>query len=93
MISRKILNSVSKSLNKRSFAFSPLNSICRFDEDMIALQDMARGFSQKVVAPLAEKIDKEDSFPRELWPQMGELGLLGITAAEEFGGSAMNYTA
>ena len=54
---------------------------------------MARGFSQKVVAPLAEKIDKEDSFPRELWSQMGELGLLGITASEEFGGSDMNYTA
>jgi isovaleryl-CoA dehydrogenase len=54
---------------------------------------MVRGFAQKNIAPIAEECDVEDRFPRELWPQLGELGLLGITANPDFGGSGMNYTA
>jgi len=70
-----------------------MNTVCRFDEDQLMLQDMVRDFSKKRVAPLAEKIDREDWFPRELWPEMGELGLHGITTPEQYGGSGMNYTA
>ncbi|TYC56288.1 isovaleryl-CoA dehydrogenase [Rhodobacterales bacterium] len=55
------------------------------------LRDMVRSYSQDRIAPLAEKIDREDWFPRELWPEMGELGLHGITVEEEWGGSGLGY--
>jgi isovaleryl-CoA dehydrogenase len=76
----------------KRFAFLPMNTVCRLDEDMLALQEMVRGFAQKEIAPMAEEVDVNDRFPRDLWPQLGELGLLGITAPEEYGGSEMNYT-
>jgi len=78
---------------RRSFAFLPMNSICRFTEEEKQLQSMVRNFSKKHIDPIAAKIDREDWFPRELWPQLGELGLLGITAESAYGGSDMNYTA
>ncbi len=59
------------------------------DADM--LRDSVRSFSQDRIAPLAEKIDKEDWFPIELWPEMGALGLHGITVDEEWGGAGMGY--
>jgi len=48
-------------------------------------------FADEVIAPLAEKIDREDWFPQDLWPQMGALGLHGITVAEEDGGLGLGY--
>lgn len=70
-----------------------MHTIARFDDDMLQLRDMIEGFSQKEVAPLAASIDKEDRFPRELWPKLGELGLLGMTAPVEYGGTGLGYTA
>lgn len=84
--------SKNQSLAKK-FAFLPMNSVCRFDDEMLQLQDMVRGFAQKNIAPIAAEVDRSDRFPRELWPQLGELGLLGITANPEYGGSGMSYTA
>lgn len=55
------------------------------------LRDSVRSFSQDRIAPLAARIDKEDWFPRELWPEMGALGLHGITVPEEDGGSGLTY--
>jgi isovaleryl-CoA dehydrogenase len=56
------------------------------------LRDTVRSFSQDTIAPLADRIDREDWFPREeLWPAMGELGLHGITVEEEWGGSGLGY--
>ncbi|MBG6202619.1 isovaleryl-CoA dehydrogenase [Labrenzia sp. EL_13] len=55
------------------------------------LRNTVRSFSQDRIAPLAEKIDREDWFPREIWPEMGELGLHGITVEEEWGGSGLGY--
>lgn len=55
------------------------------------LRDTVRSFSQDRIAPLAERIDKEDWFPRELWPEMGALGLHGITVEEDWGGSGLGY--
>ncbi|MBC00871.1 MAG: acyl-CoA dehydrogenase [Rhodobacteraceae bacterium] len=56
------------------------------------LRDSVRSFSQDRIAPLAERIDREDWFPRaELWPAMGELGLHGITVEEEWGGTGLGY--
>ncbi len=55
------------------------------------LRDSVRSFAFDRIAPLADKIDREDSFPRELWPEMGALGLHGITVPEEYGGAGLGY--
>ncbi|MFG1428270.1 isovaleryl-CoA dehydrogenase [Roseixanthobacter glucoisosaccharinicivorans] len=55
------------------------------------LRDTVRGFSQDKIAPRAEEIDRTNQFPRDLWPQLGALGLLGITVEEEYGGSGLGY--
>ncbi|MEO0545706.1 MAG: isovaleryl-CoA dehydrogenase [Pseudomonadota bacterium] len=60
-------------------------------EEADMLRDSVRSFSQDQIAPLAAKIDKEDWFPRELWPEMGSLGLHGITVPEEWGGAGLGY--
>src|SRR5487761_983541 len=57
------------------------------------LRDTVRGFAQAKIAPHAEAIDRSNSFPREIWPQLGALGLLGITVEEEWGGSGLGYLA
>ena len=62
-------------------------------EDNEALRETVFKFAQKEIAPLADKIDKENSFPNQLWKKLGELGLLGITANTKYGGSEMSYLA
>src|ERR1051325_1510588 len=57
--------------------------------DMI--RETTAQFSQNEIAPLAAEIDRTNEFPRALWPQMGELGLHGITVEEEFGGLGLGY--
>jgi isovaleryl-CoA dehydrogenase len=57
------------------------------------LRTSVRDFAEDRVAPIADEIDKSDRFPRELWPQMGALGLHGITVEEEYGGAGMGYLA
>src|ERR1700757_5149281 len=57
------------------------------------LRTTVRGFAEDRVAPLAAEIDRTDRFPIELWPQMGALGLHGITVEEEYGGAGMGYLA
>jgi isovaleryl-CoA dehydrogenase len=58
-----------------------------------AIRDTTMRFAADRIAPLAVSIDQTNSFPRELWPQMGELGLHGITVEEEFGGLGLGYLA
>jgi isovaleryl-CoA dehydrogenase len=55
------------------------------------IRDTTQRFAADRIAPLAARIDEEDWFPRELWPEMGELGLHGITVAEEDGGLGLGY--
>jgi isovaleryl-CoA dehydrogenase len=55
------------------------------------MRDMVRSFASDRIAPLADEIDKTNTFPRHLWPQLGELGLLGVTVEEEWGGSGLGY--
>lgn len=55
------------------------------------IRDTTRRFAEERIAPLAAKIDEEDWFPKELWPEMGALGLHGITVAEEDGGLGLGY--
>jgi isovaleryl-CoA dehydrogenase len=56
-----------------------------------AIRDTTRRFAADRIAPIAAKIDAEDWFPREIWPEMGALGLHGITVAEEDGGLGLGY--
>jgi isovaleryl-CoA dehydrogenase len=57
------------------------------------LRDTVRAFAEKEIAPRAADIDRVNEFPADLWKKFGDLGLLGITAPEEYGGSAMGYLA
>src|SRR5579863_7259027 len=57
------------------------------------LRDSVRDFAEAKIAPIAAEIDREDRFPGELWPEMGALGLHGITVEEEYGGAGMGYLA
>ncbi|MBZ9888701.1 isovaleryl-CoA dehydrogenase [Mesorhizobium sp. BR1-1-3] len=63
------------------------------DEEIEALRDMVRRFAQDRIAPIAADIDRSNEFPVHLWGELGALGLLGITADPDFGGSGMGYLA
>jgi isovaleryl-CoA dehydrogenase len=62
-------------------------------EDVNALRDMVHRWAQDRIKPIAAEVDAKNAFPPELWQEMGELGLLGITVPEEFGGAGMGYLA
>ncbi|MCZ4282509.1 isovaleryl-CoA dehydrogenase [Kiloniella laminariae] len=62
-------------------------------EEIDMLRDSVKAFAEAEIAPRAAEIDSSNEFPMDLWRKMGDLGLLGITAAEEFGGSGMGYLA
>ena len=55
------------------------------------LRDSVRSFASEEIAPRAADIDRENTFPHDLWRKMGEIGVLGITVGEEFGGAGMGY--
>jgi isovaleryl-CoA dehydrogenase len=71
------------------------NASMEFDlgEDVNALRDMVHRWAQERIRPIAGDIDRSNDFPAELWKEMGDLGLLGITVPEEFGGADMSYLA
>ncbi len=73
------------------------NSWSGFDfglgEEVEMLRRTAGGFAQDRIAPRAAEIDRTNKFPRDLWPQMGALGLLGITVEEDYGGAGLGYLA
>ena len=62
-------------------------------EEIEALRSSVRRFARERIAPRAAAIDRENAFPRDLWPQLGALGLLGITAEPDYGGAGMGYLA
>ncbi|THH39007.1 isovaleryl-CoA dehydrogenase [Aliishimia ponticola] len=62
-------------------------------EDIAALREMVHKWAQERVRPIAQEIDKTNDFPAHLWKEMGDLGLLGITVSEEYGGAGMGYLA
>ena len=63
------------------------------DDDINMLRDMVLKFSSDEIAPHAESIDQENEFPADLWQKFGELGLLGMTVSEKYGGADMGYLA
>ncbi len=56
-----------------------------------AIRESVRGFSQDVIAPLAAEIDRSNEFPNHLWRKLGDLGVLGVTVPEEYGGAGLGY--
>src|SRR5580765_8588977 len=70
-------------------------SFLNFDhgETIAMLRESVRDFSQKEISPRAAEIDRTNQFPPDLWRKMGSLGLLGLTVAEAYGGTAMGYLA
>jgi isovaleryl-CoA dehydrogenase len=75
----------------------PANQIPTLDfglgDEVDMLRDSVRSFADERIAPIAAEIDRTDEFPRHLWPEMGALGLHGITVEEEYGGANMGYVA
>jgi isovaleryl-CoA dehydrogenase len=71
------------------------NAVMAYDlgEDVNALREMVHRWAQERIKPMATQIDLDNEFPNELWREMGELGLLGITTPEEYGGAGMSYLA
>ena len=71
------------------------NASMQFDlgEDVAAMREMVHRWAQERVKPMAAEIDSKNEFPADLWTEMGELGLLGMTVEEEFGGSGLGYVA
>ena len=64
-----------------------------FSDELAALQSAVRDFAAQEIAPLAAELDRTDQFPMHLWKKMGDMGLLGVTAAETYGGAEMGYLA
>ena len=62
-------------------------------EEVEALQDMVHRFAQDRIAPRAAEIDQTNDMPRDVWRELGEMGLLGVTVPEEYGGAGMGYLA
>jgi len=62
-------------------------------ESIALLRETVRRFALEEIAPIAAQVDRENRYPRDIWPKLGELGLLGITVDEEYGGADLGYVA
>ena len=63
------------------------------DETLIALRDSIAAFCAKEIAPIAQQVDRDNEFPAQLWKKFGDMGLLGLTVSEEYGGTNLGYLA
>jgi isovaleryl-CoA dehydrogenase len=78
-------------MTSRRPTYGPLDH--SLGETIDLIRDTVRQFSSQEIAPRAAEIDQTDAFPRDLWPRLGDLGLLGITVSEEYGGAGLGYLA
>ncbi len=69
------------------------NALHGLDESLEMLRESVHNFARDEIAPRAAQIDESNQFPNELWPKLGALGVLGITASEQYGGADMGYLA
>jgi isovaleryl-CoA dehydrogenase len=73
---------------------NPLSSLNHgLSEELTMLRETTGQFVEKELAPIADAVDRDNDFPHHLWQKMGDIGLLGITVEERYGGSAMGYLA
>jgi len=70
-----------------------MNWNIQINNEVDLLRTSVRGFAEKFIAPIAQDIDRENDFPQHLWKKLGDLGLLGITISEKYGGAGMSYLA
>ncbi len=70
-----------------------MNWDIQINEEVDLLRETVRQFAEKHIAPIADEIDRNNEFPQHLWIELGNLGLLGITVPEHYGGSGMSYLA
>ena len=63
------------------------------DETLIALRDSVAAFCAKEITPIAQQVDQNNEFPAQLWKKFGDMGLLGLTVSEEYGGTGLGYLA
>jgi isovaleryl-CoA dehydrogenase len=57
----------------------------------VQLRDTVRKFAQTEIAPIAEEVDRKNEFPNHMWKKFGDLGILGVTAPEQYGGINLGY--
>ncbi|MDX5300084.1 MAG: acyl-CoA dehydrogenase family protein, partial [Gammaproteobacteria bacterium] len=60
-------------------------------ETLDQLREQVQNFTRREITPIAAQVDRDNQFPNALWPKFGELGLLGMTVGEEYGGVDMGY--
>ena len=70
-----------------------MNWDIKLNEEVDLLRESVRQFAEKYIAPIAADVDRSNEFPQHLWRELGDLGLLGMTVPEEYGGSGMSYLA
>lgn len=98
-LSRKTSTSAFKQLKSmtqmRQATFATSQSqfydILCMDETRSDLREMVEKFATEECEPIADEMDKTMNFPRDMWPKLGDMGLLGITVEEEFGGAGLGY--
>jgi len=73
------------------FSTFDIDAISGFNSEQLELREAVREFALREIVPRAEEIDKKNDFPMDLWPKMGAMGLLGVTAPVEYGGMGLGY--
>ena len=68
-----------------------MNWDIQLNEEVDMLRETVRQFAEKCIAPIAEDVDRQNEFPQHLWKELGDLGLLGMTVSEEYGGCEISY--